>query len=75
LLHAILELEAKDAEIVYKSLNPDSLDWCRCFAKNGKFIIEVNAKKVGTILYTVDDYILNVKVSLEILSLIEKLTK
>jgi len=72
LLHAKLEFNTKHAEILAKSLMPDSLDWCKCFAKDGKFFIEIEAKKIGTVLYTIDDYLLNIKVVLETLNAIEK---
>ena len=74
MLHASLEIETEReyAKILTKSLKPDSLDWCNCFFENNKFFVEINAKKVGTILYTIDDYLLNIKVALEVLNAIER---
>ena len=70
MLHARLELDV-EGEILSKALNPDSLDWCRCFNKDGKFIVEIDTKKIGTLLYTVDDYLINIKVALEILDVMK----
>lgn len=72
MLHAKLEFDAKDAKILSKALGPDSLDWCVCFDENNKFFIEINTKKIGTLLYTIDDYLMNIKVALEILNLIDR---
>lgn len=73
MLHAKLEFDVKDAKIMAKVLNPDSLEWCKCFEKDNKFFIEIKTKKIGTILYTVDDYLMNIRVALEISSLVDKL--
>ncbi|RLI80578.1 hypothetical protein DRP05_00045 [Archaeoglobales archaeon] len=71
MLHAKLEFDVEDkAKILSKALNPDSLEWCKCFDRDGRLFIEIRTEKIGTLLYTVDDYLMNIKVALEILNLI-----
>jgi len=75
LLYARLEFDVKNAEIFSKALNPDSLEWCKCFDEQNRFLIEIETEKIGTLLYTIDDYLMNIKVILEILNLIKNLEK
>ncbi|HDN73810.1 hypothetical protein B6U96_14540 [Archaeoglobales archaeon ex4484_92] len=67
LCYARLEVEGRDPEKIIKSLKPDDPEWCKCWAERGKIIIEVEVKKIGTLLSALDDYLMNIKMCLKIL--------
>lgn len=61
LCHARLEIESKDAEKVAKALKVDDPEWCRCYSDGDKLVIEIRAKKVSSLLYAIDDYLMHIK--------------
>lgn len=61
-----LKLNLEDAEIVYKALKPDDVDWARAeLDENLKIIIE--SKKIGAVINAFEDFMMNVKASLSVL--------
>ncbi|MDK2796031.1 MAG: hypothetical protein PWQ58_1230 [Archaeoglobaceae archaeon] len=61
LCYARLEIECKDAENVAKALRVDDPNWCECRSENGKIVIEIKAKKLSSLLYAIDDYLMHLK--------------
>ncbi|ADC65823.1 conserved hypothetical protein [Ferroglobus placidus DSM 10642] len=61
-----LKLNLEDAEIVYKALKPDDVDWARAeLDENLKIIIE--SEKIGAVINAFEDFMMNVKASLSVL--------
>lgn len=61
LCYARLEIESEDPERVAKALKVDDPEWCRCYTEGGKILIEIRAKKVSSLLYAIDDYLMHLK--------------
>ena len=59
--NARLRIEMEDAEIVAKALKPDDLDWCYCYAEDGKVVVIVETDRIGALLNAIDDYFINLK--------------
>jgi tRNA threonylcarbamoyladenosine modification (KEOPS) complex Pcc1 subunit len=72
LLFGRLKIELDDAELIAEALKPDDLDWCYCYAEDGCLIVEVKTDKIGALLSAVDDYFINLKASLAVLSILKK---
>ncbi|MEM0215547.1 MAG: KEOPS complex subunit Pcc1 [Archaeoglobaceae archaeon] len=61
LCYARIEIESKDAEETVRALRVDDPDWCECRCEEGKIVIEIRAKKVNSLLYAIDDYLMHLK--------------
>lgn len=61
LCYARIEIEIKDAEEIVKALRVDDPHWCECRYEEGKIVIEIRAKKVSSLLYAIDDYLMHLK--------------
>jgi hypothetical protein len=46
-----------DAEIVFKSLEPDNIGYIKSFIDNNYFICSIYGNSIGTVLSTADDLV------------------
>ncbi|MCP1391917.1 MAG: KEOPS complex subunit Pcc1 [Methanothrix sp.] len=67
MMRAKLLFEGEAAGDVARSLDPDNLPGMKVRAGDGVFEVEFSAEKVGTLLATADDLIMNVKIAEELL--------
>lgn len=67
MIRARLEFFGPHAGEVARSLEPDNLPNMRLFVEEGCFCIEFSTEKVGTLLSTADDILMNIKVAKETL--------
>ncbi|MFO7967135.1 MAG: KEOPS complex subunit Pcc1 [Archaeoglobaceae archaeon] len=70
MINAKVELELDEANIVAKALEPDDVDWARCYSTEGKLIIEAESERTSSMLSLLDDYMVNVKVAQSLLELL-----
>lgn len=54
-------MEVKEAESVAKALKVDDPEWCNCRAEGDKILIEIRARKISSLLYAIDDYLMHLK--------------
>jgi len=69
-LRARIELEIQEPEIVVSALRPDDIEWVKCYADCNKLMIEAETDKMGAMLNALDDYMVNIKVAVSILKLL-----
>lgn len=67
MMQARLKFEGNGAGEVARSLDPDNLPGMKVDLGDGTFEVEFSAEKVGTLLATADDLIMNVKIAEELL--------
>ncbi len=67
-----LRIEIDDAEIVAEALKPDDMDWCYCYAEDGRLVIEVKTDKIGALLNAIDDYFINLKAVMPVLKVLRE---
>lgn len=67
MMRARLRFEGDVAGAVARSLDPDNLPWMNVEVGDGEFEVEFSAEKVGTLLATADDMIMNVKIAEDLL--------
>jgi hypothetical protein len=51
------------AQIVQQSLAPDNLPSMRIEKQDGEVVVHFEVDKIGTLLSTVDDYLMNAKIA------------
>ncbi|NHW23803.1 MAG: hypothetical protein HA489_06095 [Archaeoglobales archaeon] len=61
LCYARLEIESRDVEKIAMALRVDDPDWCNCYPEKEKIVIEIKARKVSSLLYAIDDYLMHLK--------------
>jgi tRNA threonylcarbamoyladenosine modification (KEOPS) complex Pcc1 subunit len=54
-----------DVQEISKALEPDNLPSMKVSVEDGKLTIELSAERIGTVLSTVDDLLMNIKVAEE----------
>ncbi len=64
---AKLEFFGTDAEEVARSIEPDNLPNMQLIIEEGCFRLEFSTEKIGTMLSTADDILMNIKVAKETL--------
>jgi|GEM_PF-1952407 hypothetical protein len=62
-----LKLKVKDPERVVSSLIPDNTENIKMRIEDGFLIVEIQAEKIGSIISSVDDIIVNCLVSEKVL--------
>lgn len=67
MIMARLEFFGPSAEEVARSIEPDNLQNMQLFIEDGCFRLEFSTEKIGTILSTADDILMNIKVAKETL--------
>lgn len=67
MMRARLQFQGEMAKEVALSLEPDNLPGMDVVVRDGKFEVEFSAEKVGTLLATADDLIMNVKIAEDLL--------
>jgi hypothetical protein len=67
LIKAILEFFGPPAVEVARSLEPDNLPNMKLLAEEGHICLEFSTEKIGTMLSTADDILMNIKVAEETL--------
>ncbi len=70
LMFGRLVIEMEDAETVAEALKPDDLDWCYCYAENGRLVVEVRTDRIGALLSAIDDYFVNLKAVMPVLEIL-----
>jgi len=61
-----LKLDLEDAEIIYKALKPDDVEWAKAdFDDTLRIIIET--EKIGAVINAFEDFMMNVKASISVL--------
>ncbi len=67
MMRARLKFEGDVAGEVAWSLDPDNLPGMKVEVGDGAFEVEFSAEKVGTLLATADDLIMNIKIAEDLL--------
>jgi hypothetical protein len=67
MIHARLEFRGAHALIAAKALEPDNLPNMRLFAECDRMHLDFSTEKIGTLLSTVDDLLMNIKIAEETL--------
>lgn len=67
MMRAKLLFEGEMAADVARSLDPDNLPGMNVEVRDGVFEVEFSAEKVGTLLATADDLIMNIKIAEDLL--------
>ncbi len=67
MIKAKLAFEGDDAGVVAQSLEPDNLPEMRLRVEGDLMCLEFCVEKVGTLLSTVDDFLMNIKIAEETL--------
>lgn len=67
MMRARLQFQGEVAGKVARSLDPDNLPGMDVVVRDGTFEVEFSAEKVGTLLATADDLIMNVKIAEDLL--------
>lgn len=60
-------IEAESATIIEKAIAADNPDYVRTFVEGNKVIIDVESDSTGSMLATLDDLLVNLKVADELL--------
>ncbi|HOO53813.1 MAG TPA: KEOPS complex subunit Pcc1 [Methanothrix sp.] len=68
MMRAKLLFEGEVAGEVACSLDPDNLPGMNVEVRDGEFEVEFSAEKVGTLLATADDLIMNIKIAEDMLN-------
>ncbi len=68
MMRARLKFQGEAAMEVACSLDPDNLPGMRVVVRDGEFEVEFCAEKVGTLLATADDLIMNIKIAEDLLT-------
>uniref|UniRef100_A0A7C4WEH8 Transcription factor Pcc1 n=1 Tax=Geoglobus ahangari TaxID=113653 RepID=A0A7C4WEH8_9EURY len=71
MLYLRLEFDVKDPEVIAKALKPDDTEWAKSFNSNGKLIVEIKTKKIGTAMNAAEDFFRNIKAALSVLDALE----
>jgi hypothetical protein len=72
MIKARLVFRGKNAKEVARSLEPDNLPNMRLAVEESCFCLEFSAEKIGTMLSTADDILMNIKVAKETLESAEE---
>jgi hypothetical protein len=72
LIKARLEFFGQLAIEVARSIEPDNLPNMRLEAEEGRICLEFSTEKIGTMLSTADDILMNIKVAEETLVYVEE---
>ncbi|HUI39959.1 MAG TPA: KEOPS complex subunit Pcc1 [Methanothrix sp.] len=67
MIRARLAFQGHDPDVVARSLEPDNLPEMRLQAEGDLMCLEFCVEKVGTLLSTVDDLLMNIKIAEETL--------
>lgn len=67
MIRARLAFQGDDAGVVARSLEPDNLPQMRLQIEGDRMCLEFCVEKVGTLLSTADDLLMNIKVAEETL--------
>lgn len=61
LCYARIEVESEEAEKIVRALSLDDPEWCKCYAEEGKIVLEIKTSKISSLLYAIDDYLMHIK--------------
>ncbi|RZN15028.1 MAG: hypothetical protein EF812_03765 [Methanosarcinales archaeon] len=75
MIHTKLTFSGECAQIVQRSLEPDNLSSMCTSENNKKVIVQFETNKIGTVLSTIDDYLMNAKIAEDLCSIIKTKTK
>lgn len=64
---ARMAIESCNAEFIARSLTADNLDYVRTHYEGGKVITSIEVDSIGSMLVTLDDLLVNVKVANDVL--------
>lgn len=67
MIRARLAFQGEDAEVVARSLEPDNLPEMHLLVEGEFMCLEFSVEKIGTLLSTADDLLMNIKVAEETL--------
>ncbi len=67
MMRARLSFKGDMAGAVARSLDPDNLPGMKVEVRDGEFEVEFSAERVGTLLATADDLIMNAKIAEDLL--------
>jgi hypothetical protein len=68
MIFARLVFQGKGAGLVAKSIEPDNLPNMHLSAEEESLCLEFSTEKIGTLLSTVDDLLMNIRISEEIIN-------
>ena len=58
-----IRFASEDAEKIADALSPDNGDFMECHAESECVVAHVEGESIGTVLSTVDDYLMNLSVA------------
>jgi hypothetical protein len=67
MMRAMLTIHGKDAEALGRAIGPDNLPEMAMKAERESLNFEFSVQKIGTMLATLDDLLMNLKIAEEIL--------
>ncbi|ABK13922.1 MAG: hypothetical protein H5T42_05460 [Methanothrix sp.] len=65
MIYVKLIFSGSDVQEISKALEPDNLPSMNVSVQDDELIIELRAERIGTVLSTVDDLLMNIKVAEE----------
>ena len=75
MIHTKLTLSLECAQIVQRSLEPDNLSSMQTSENSKKVIVQFETNRIGTVLSTIDDYLMNAKIAEDLCSITKTKTK
>ncbi len=67
MIHARIVFEGKNIEILSRSIEPDNLPNMNLDTNMNQFCINFSTERIGTLLSTIDDLLMNIKIAEAIL--------
>lgn len=64
---ARMSVESCNSEFIARSLTADNLDYVKTHFEGGKVITEIEVDSIGSMLVTLDDLLVNLKVANDVL--------
>jgi hypothetical protein len=64
---ARISVESCNSEFIARSLTADNLDYVKTHFEGGKVITEIEVDSIGSMLVTLDDLLVNLKVANDVL--------
>ena len=72
-IKAKIEISGATADLVAKSLMPDNMNNMKTVIKENRVATYFEAEKIGSLIATVDDYLMNAKVAQEVVEMVVSL--
>ena len=64
--HGVITIKCPDASVIKDALAPDNLRNMTMRSTGASLVVEMSAPRLGTLISTVDDLLMNVKIACEL---------